>query len=193
MTSAPSLQPAQMPETALAGLLPTRNQFFFILFAYFSIQLLTRTLISETIGIDEADQVVLGQKWSWGYGPQPILYTWLMRVFLGVFGPSVFSLTLLRELFLFGIYILTYFNGRALTGSHAAGIAAAIALQFNPSISWESQRELTHSIIASAMLLGTLLAFLRLQPTRSGAYVAFGLCGGLSILSKYNGALFYAA
>src|SRR6266576_3897790 len=104
MTSAPSVKPAQTPETGVAGLLPTRNQFLFILFGYFAIQLLTRSLISETIGIDEADQVVLGQKWSWGYGPQPPLYTWLLRMFVAGFGPSVFSLTLLRELMLFGVY-----------------------------------------------------------------------------------------
>jgi 4-amino-4-deoxy-L-arabinose transferase-like glycosyltransferase len=193
MTPAISLKPAGTEQPGGASVLPTRNQFFFILFAYFSIQLVTRTLISETVGIDEADQIVLGQKWAWGYGPQPALYTWLMRLFLSAFGPSVFSLTLLRELLLFGIYALAYLNGRQLTGSHAAGIAAAVALQFNPSISWESQRELTHSIVASMMLLATVLAFLRLKPARLGAYVALGICGGLATLSKYNAALFYAA
>jgi len=62
-------------------------------------------------------------------------------------GSSEFSLTLLRELLLFGIYALTYFNTRELTRSHVCGILAAIALQFHPSIAWESQRELTNSIV----------------------------------------------
>src|ERR1051326_4336330 len=192
MTQAHTLEPIESHAKA-PTLLPTRNQFFLILFAYFSVQLITRTLISETIGIDEADQVVLGEKWSGVYGPRPPLYTWLLKLVFAGFGSSVFSLTLLRELLLFGIYLLTYFNGRALTGSHAAGLAAAVALQFNPSISWESQRELNHSILASMMLLGSLLAFLRLNPARAGAYVALGVCGALATLSKYNAALFYAS
>src|SRR3989449_10528726 len=114
-------------------------------------------------------------------------------LFIRVLGPSVFSLTLLRELLLFGIYALTYLNARLLTRSHVCGVAAAVALQFSPSIVWESQRELNHSILASAMILATLFAFLRLQPGRWSACVALGIFGGLSILSKYNAALFYAA
>src|SRR5882757_1620613 len=92
--------------------LPTERQFFGFILLYFALLLVFRTLISETAGIDEADQLVVGQKLSWGYGPHAPLYTWLMILFLRVFGPSEFSLTLLRELLLFGIYVLTYFNAR---------------------------------------------------------------------------------
>ena len=160
---------------------------------YFAVLLVLRTLISETAGIDEADQLVVGQKLSWGYGPHAPLYTWLMFFFLRVFGSSEFSLTLLRECLLFGVYALTYLNARTLTRSHAAGILAAVALQFHPSIVWESQRELTHSIVASLMILCTLYSFLNLRPDRWLAWVGLGLFGGLSILSKYNAALFYLA
>ena len=155
--------------------------------------LILRTLISETAGIDEADQLVVGQKLSWGYGPHAPLYTWLMFFVLRVFGSSEFSLTLLRESLLFGIYVFTYLNARTLTRSHAAGILAAVALQFHPSIVWESQRELTHSIVASLMVLCTLFSFLHLRPDRWRPWLALGLFGGLSILSKYNAALFYLA
>src|SRR2546425_11911640 len=91
------LKPVQVPGMEEAPSLLDRKQFSVILLTYFSLHLITRTLVSETVGIDEADQLVLGQKWSWGYGPQPPLYTWLLMLFIKFFGPSVFSLTLLRE------------------------------------------------------------------------------------------------
>jgi len=176
-----------------ASFLPSPKQFFILLLIYFGLHLLFRTLVSEAAGIDEAYQLVLGEKFKWGYGPHAPLYTWLMILFLHVFGWSEFSLTLLRELLLFGTYTLTYFNARELTRSHACGILAAIALQFHPTLVWESQRELTNSIVASTMVLATLLAFLRIRPDRWGAWIAFGFFGGLTLLSKYNAGIFYGA
>src|SRR2546423_1172359 len=203
----PSLaSPLPGSEALEAPFLPTRRQLFVLLGIYFAVLLVLRTVIAETAGIDEADQLVVGQKLSWGYGPHAPLYTWLMILFLRVFGSSEFSLTLLREALLFGSYALTYFNARLLTRSHACGVVAAVALQFHPSIVWESQRELTHSIVACVMILATLFFFLRLSMSegdqspsasrmwrgRWGLWLGFGVCGGLSMLSKYNAALFYA-
>src|SRR5689334_3741657 len=184
-----------VPEPRLdeARFLPSPKQFFTLLLIYFGLHLVFRTLISECAGIDEAHQLVLGQKFQWGYGPHAPLYTWIMILFLHVFGWSEHSLTLLRELLLFGTYTLAYFNTRELTRSHAYGILAALALQFHPSIVWESQRELTNSIVASTMVLATLLSFLRIRPDRWGAWIAFGFFGGLTLLSKYNAGIFYGA
>ncbi len=176
-----------------ARFLPSLKQFLGLLLVYFGLHLIFRTLISETAGIDEAHQLVLGQEFKWGYGPHAPLYTWLMMLFLHVFGRSEFSLTLFREVLLFSTYTLTYFNARELTRSHACGILAALALQFHPSLVWESQRELTNSIVASTVVLATLLSFLRLRPDRWGAWIAFGFFGGLTALSKYNAAIFYGA
>jgi 4-amino-4-deoxy-L-arabinose transferase-like glycosyltransferase len=174
-------------------LLPTRRQFVFLLAAYFGFQFLARTLTSEAAGIDEAYQVIVGQRLTWGYGPHAPLYTWLMILFLKVFGSSTASLNLLRETLLFGIYALTYANARVLTRSHVCGILAAAALQFHPTIVWESQRELTNSLTASLTILAALLAFLMARKDRWAAWIFLGICGGLLMLSKYNAALFYAA
>jgi 4-amino-4-deoxy-L-arabinose transferase-like glycosyltransferase len=186
-------KPLSEPRLDEASFLPSPKQFFLLLLIYFGLQLLFRTLVSEAAGIDEAYQLVLGQKLKWGYGPHAPLYTWLMILFLHVFGGSECSLTLLRELLLFGTYALTYFNARELTRSHACGILAALALQFHPTMVWESQRELTNSIVASTMVLATLLSFLRMRPDRWGAWLAFGFFGGLTLLSKYNAGIFYGA
>ena len=191
-TSAASIGTSALPLDN-AGFLPTRNQLFLLVAAYLGLQLLARTFISDATGIDEAHQLVIGQSLKWGYGPHAPLYTWLMILFLKVFGSSTFSLTLLREALLFGIYVLAYVNAKWLTHSHACGIIAAVALQFHPTIVWESQRELTNSIVASLMVLAALYAFLRLQPDRWSGWLAFGICAGLTVLSKYNAVIFPVA
>src|SRR5439155_11862671 len=178
-----------------------------IVFAvYFLLQAISRGLISETLGMDDAEQSVLAQKWSWGYGPQPPFYTWLVIIFSKVIGLSSFTMALLKNALLFGIYTLTYFVARRVTRSQLAAVAAAVALQFMPSIAYEAHRELTHSILASFMVLATLLAFLRLQESdtegappgqanvlpssvpslsASGHYLLLGVLGGLGMISKY--------
>jgi 4-amino-4-deoxy-L-arabinose transferase-like glycosyltransferase len=70
---------------------------------------------------------------------------------------------------------------------------AAVGLQFHPTIVWESQRELTNSLVASLTVLCALYAFLQLRPDRWGAWLPFGFFAGLTVLSKYNAVIFCAA
>jgi 4-amino-4-deoxy-L-arabinose transferase-like glycosyltransferase len=180
------------PEIGLGKTLlsPTPRQFFVLLLIYFGLHTLLRGLVSETAGIDDADQLVRAQIWSWGYGPQPPLYTWLLKSFLTVFGYNIYAVTALKELALFGIYVLAYANARLLTRSHFCAIAAAVAIQFNPSISWESHRELTHSILTSFFVLATLFCFLRLKSGSWKFYLLFGSAAALGTLSKPNYLIF---
>jgi 4-amino-4-deoxy-L-arabinose transferase-like glycosyltransferase len=180
-------------DTESLPFLPTRRQLCFLVAIYLGFQFVARSFVSEAAGIDEAYQVIVGQRLTWGYGPHAPLYTWLMMLFLKVFGSSTTSLNLLREVLLFGIYALTYANARVMTRSHACGVVAAAALQFHPTIVWESQRELTNSLAASLTILAALLSFLMARNDRWGAWISFGICSGLMALSKYNAALFYAA
>src|SRR5262249_38268336 len=60
-------------------------------------------------------------------------------------------------------------------------------------IVWESQRELTHSIAASMMVVATFLTFLQVRKDRLLPWILFGFCGGFSTIFKYNTGLVYAA
>src|SRR5882724_10514380 len=144
-----SQQPQAQTTSEKQSEAPGLRWLLFLFVSYFLGQAISRGLISETLGMDEAQEVLLAQKWSWGYGPQPPLYTWLVMVFAKVFGLSSFTMALLKNVLLFGIYLLTYFTARRITLSHLAAVAAAVALQFMPSIAYEAHRELTHSILAS--------------------------------------------
>jgi 4-amino-4-deoxy-L-arabinose transferase-like glycosyltransferase len=166
------------------------RSFFLLLLIYFALQTVVRTLISGTVDLDESEQLILTQKFAFGYGSQPPLYTWLQMLFFKTFGVSVFALALLKNLILLGIYIFTYLNVRLITRRHVCGMLGAVSLLFLPQVAWESQRDLTHSVLASAMVAATLFVVLRLRENSWRDYALFGFCAGLGLLSKYNYAAF---
>ena len=181
-------------DTSLAKpALVSRPQLFVLLAAYFAAHAVLRGLVSEVAGIDDVDQVLRAQLWSWGYGPQPPLYTWLTKIFLGTFGFNTFSLALLKETLVFTIFASVYGSAWQLTHNHRWAVAATALLELLPSIAWEAHRELTHTVLASALVTATVYSFLRLDPNRSKGYVLFGICGGLGLLAKYNFAIVYLA
>ncbi len=154
---------------------------------YFVVQIIVRTLISTSTHLDESEQLILTQKWALGYGPQPPLYTWIQKLFFRAFGLSIFSLALLKNLLLFLIYALAYWNARFITRSHPCGLVAAASMLFIPQISWEAQRDLTHSVLACVFALAAFALFCRaVEFRRRSDYLAFGICIGLGSLSKYN-------
>jgi len=166
------------------------RQFIGVLLLYFIVQIILRVWISPSVDLDESEQLVLTQKLSWGYGSQPPLYTWIQFAFFKIFGLSVFALSLLKNILLFCTYLLTYLNARIITRRHACAVAAAASLLFIPQVAWESQRDLTHSVLASTLISATLFCFLRLRIILClRTYVLFGLCVGLTVLSKYNSAV----
>ncbi|MEO7678042.1 MAG: glycosyltransferase family 39 protein [Verrucomicrobiota bacterium] len=153
---------------------------------YFGLQTVLRVWISGTVDLDESEQLVLTQKFCLGYGSQPPLYTWMQMLFFRVFGVSVFALALLKNLLLFSIYLFTYLNVRFVTRSQICGALGAVSLLFIPQVSWESQRDLTHSILATASVVATLFLFLRLRSNSWSDYILFGVSAALGVLSKYN-------
>jgi 4-amino-4-deoxy-L-arabinose transferase-like glycosyltransferase len=194
MPAADAPRPAEPHSDTERGSFITTGQFLGLLLGYFLLQIILRLWISSSLDLDESEQLVLTQKLSWGYGSQPPLYTWIQFLFFKVFGPSVFGLSLLKNILLFCTYLLTYLNARLITGRPICGMAAAASLLFIPQIVWESQRDLTHSVLAAMLACATLYCFLRLRAKPSvAAYALFGLCAGLGVLSKYNFALLLVA
>jgi len=184
-------QPSEAPPVSRGQntqlVFPAPRQLFSCLAVYFALQVVIRTFLSDSADLDETDQLLLTQKLSWGYGPQPPLYTWLQIGFFSVFGQTIFALSLFKNLLLLCTYGLTYWNARLVTRSQACGVAAAMSLLLLPQVAWESQRDLTHSVLASTFAAATLLCLLRVQANgRTSDYAWFGLCAGLGLISKYN-------
>jgi hypothetical protein len=173
--------------TALSRLIGTPIRFVRLVALYFGIQIALRIITSPTADLDESEQLVFTQVFQLGYGPQPPLYTWLQMLFFQVFGVSIFSLALMKNLLLFGAYYFTYDSARRITGEHRAGVTAALLLFLFPHIVWESQRDLTHTVLAATMAIVTLNVLLALhERPRLWKYLLFGACLGLGTLSNYN-------
>jgi 4-amino-4-deoxy-L-arabinose transferase-like glycosyltransferase len=170
-----------------------RNGIITLLVCYFLLHLAIRCVISSSAELDESEQLVLGQAWRWGYGPQPPLYTWLQATMFLVFGTNVFALALLKNLLLFSLYYFTYLGAKEISGEEAVSLAAMSALFFMPQIAWESQRDLTHTVLVSASIAWTLYVLIRLLKTRRTCYyLLLGLCAGVGVLAKANFGIFLA-
>ncbi len=180
-------------KTGLFGLFSTPTRFLTAMAVYFALHIGIRAVMGGAANLDESEQLLLGQRVALGYGPQPPLYTWLQ---IGVFtaaGTTIFALALLKNVLLFCSYSLAYFNGRLISGRHWVGVIAALSLFFIPQVAWESQRDLTHSVLAATLSLATLYAFLKACSTgRSSWYLLLGAALGCGMLAKYNYALWAA-
>jgi len=161
---------------------------------YFALHCVTRSLVSQNLQNDEAEQVLLAQDWSWGYGAQPPLYTWIQKAVFAILGTNVFALALLKNAFLFSVYALVFLSARRIFRRNRPAVFAAASLLLFPLIVWESQRDQTHLILATACSAVALYIFLRLVETRrTGWYLLFGVVAGLGALSKYNELFFLVA
>ncbi len=157
---------------------------FFII--YFTLQILLRVSIGKGLGIDEAELMLTAQTLKWGYGAQPPLYSWLQHGLFALFGETIFALSLLKNSFLCLTYLALYRTLRGYYNRETAGIAA-VSLLLLPQIGWESQRALSHSVLATTMASITLLIFSRLIIQRNlWLYLLFGIAVALGVLSKFN-------
>lgn len=165
-----------------------------LVFAYFALNALTQFITSGTADLDQAEQLVLSQTLEWGYGAQPPLYTYLVRLAFSMFGLGLGSLLGLKVL------LLSVTVGAMMALAHRLGFSwhqqllGVAGFVFIPQLIWESQRDLTHSVLATSLAAATLLQAARLADERSSSgYVALGLLIGLGLISKYNYAIFLAA
>ncbi|MEM8571960.1 MAG: glycosyltransferase family 39 protein [Pseudomonadota bacterium] len=156
---------------------------------YFAAQAVYRWLIGGGLGLDESELFLAADHLSWGYGPQPPLYAWLQWALFQVIGDPLLALSLLKNALLCTTYLAVYTLLRSSVAPMHAGLAT-LGLILLPQIGWESQRALSHSVLATAMAALTCLVFwTQVLRERRGAYALFGLLLGLGLISKANYAL----
>jgi len=154
---------------------------------YFGLHIVTRSLISNSLQLDEAEQLVLTQDWRWGYGSQPPLYDWIQHALFSVLGVNVFALSVLKNTLLWGIYLFTYLAAREIFARDRLAVIAAASLLLLPQLAWESQRDQSHNVLATLCSAAMLLVFVRLlKDSRPGYYAWYGVLGGLGMMSKYS-------
>ncbi|MGQ9724580.1 MAG: glycosyltransferase family 39 protein, partial [Tepidimonas sp.] len=160
--------------------------------AYFGVHAAVRVLVSPSPELDEAEQLIWTQHRALGYGTQPPLYTWLQALWFDVVGVSVLGLTTFKNGLLWVCHVAVAAALRPIVGTRAAIVAAASMLWL-PTIGWESQRDLTHTVLATALAAVGLWLFVRIAlHGRWQDYLVFGLVAGAGLLAKYNFMLFLA-
>jgi lipopolysaccharide core galacturonosyltransferase RgtB len=160
---------------------------FAVLGLYFLVQLCVRLLLPHSLELDESAQIFYAQWLAMGYDTQPPFYNWIQAGVIALLGSNLFSLVLLKNLLLFGIFSLYAAAGMTILRSKELAVVAALGLLTFPQISFESQRDLTHSVavvFAACLFIYALVATLSAPSRRR--YALLGLSVGIGMLSKYN-------
>lgn len=170
------------------------NRFWLLLFAcYYAFHVCYRIMLGGALGLDESQTILDAQHFALGYGPQPPLYAWLQRLVFLIFGDNLFSMTLFKNSLLFGTVAGAFLVIRQFADARVAGMSAAGLILLH-QISWESQRDLSHSVITAFFAIWSVVALARVL--RKPDWLSFALLGvvvGLGCLSKYNYIVFAAA
>ncbi len=152
------------------------------------IQVILRVSISDSLDLDEAEQVFFSQWLILGYGSQPPLYNWIQQLFFAVIPNQVLALSLFKHMLFLAIFALMYKTTRLLVKPPAAAVLAVAMLFLIPEFSFEAQRDLTHTVLAafSGMWFFYSLVRIFLKSNAAKDFILLGLALGCCLLSKYN-------
>lgn len=167
----------------------TAKKFLVFISVYVLLQFIARILLTDSLEIDEAEQVYLSQKILWGYNQQPPLYTWITALFIKLFGYSVASIIAFRFIIIWVTYIFYYKTAQLLIKSETLQILATLSLILFIQFSFEGLRH-THTMLVTLATVWMLYMFLCIYRNSSTwNYIALGLIFALGLLAKYNFAL----
>jgi 4-amino-4-deoxy-L-arabinose transferase-like glycosyltransferase len=161
-----------------------------LLAIYFLLNIALRAALPHSLELDEAEQTFYSQYLLAGYGPQPPFYNWLQYAIMSVAGPSIWALSIPKNLLLFLCYVFYGLAAREVLKGAVLQAAAMLALITLPQVSYMAQQDLTHTV---ALLCATslfLFGFFRtLERPSVLSYLVLGIATGIGVISKYNFAL----
>ena len=167
---------------------------FAVLAAYFIVEVIVRLILPHSLELDESQQIFLAQWLAVGYDSQPPFYNWIQYAVTGMLGASVFSLSLVKNSMLFLSYLFYGLAGWLLIGRKSLAMLVPLGLLTIPQVSFEAQRDLTHTvavIFASCFFIYAIVRTIERPSLMS--YVLTGLAVGIGMNAKYNFVLLPAA
>jgi 4-amino-4-deoxy-L-arabinose transferase-like glycosyltransferase len=122
-----------------------------------------RPMLSATVGTDDVDQLFFAQSLSAGYSyEQTPLYTWITWIAVQAFGPTVFTVGLVKYSLVFGIHAFTYLAGRQVLNDPRLQVVAGLSpMTFYP-IGWRLHEADTYGVLATLCVMALLWAVLLL-------------------------------
>lgn len=167
---------------------------FFILAAYFLANFTVRMALPHGLELDEAEQTYLAQWLLAGYGPQPPFYDWVQNAVFHAFGVRLEALAGLKNVMLFLSYGAIWLAARQVLKTGALATVATLGLLTMPQISFEAQRDLSHTVAAVFGVAIFMFALLRVLTRPSlDAFILLGIATGIGGITKYNFVLLPAA
>lgn len=154
-----------------------------------------RLAFGPVLGMDDAEQALYAQAWSWGYRPeQPPLFTWLLTALHAVLPPGILPIQILRTGFLGLFFLFMALAARAWIADRALAHLAVLSTTAIYTFGFYVHHDLTHSTVlatACAAMLWLAARITRVPTTLD--YVAFGVALGLGALGKWNAVMLGAA
>lgn len=162
-----------------------------LLAVYFAANVIVRLNQPASLEYDEAHQLYLSQWLFPGIDSQPPFYNWLQYGVVHLFGSSLASLSALKNIMLFCCYLVLALTAARLLKDKALAAVATLGLLTIPTISYETQRDLTHTVAALFAACLFFYFFVRtLEQPNVWNYAITGVAAGIGAISKYNFILF---
>ena len=162
------------------------------IFAYVVIHFIVRMQLSQTLQVDDAEQIRHAQDLILGYPiPQPPMYSWLSWSMFQIFGTGLLALTLLKYTLIALTFWLTWLVSGQLFQHLQTRYIATFAYLLMPSFAWHMHQGFTHTILLGFGIILSLHALLSLKANPSTKnYLYLGLALGLGLMGKYSFLLF---
>jgi len=163
-----------------------------LLSAYLLTHTFIRLFFSQTIQVDDAEQIRLAQSLALGYPiPQPPLYSWLSWGLFQLIGSGLHTLTLLKYTLIGFTFWFIWLASAYLYQQPASRWLATFSFLLMPSFGWHMHQGFTHTILLGLAIALTLHAMLRLQHhQRHLDYLYLGSALGIGLMAKYSFVLF---
>ncbi len=156
------------------------------------IHFLVRILLSQTLQVDDAEQIDHAQNLLLGYPiPQPPLYSWLSWSMFEIFGTGLLALTILKYVLIALTFWLTWLVSNQLFQHLQTRYIATFSYLLMPSFAWHMHQGFTHTILLGFGIILSLHALLRVKDSpnlKNYAYLGFAF--GIGLMAKYSFLLF---
>lgn len=160
--------------------------FILLILVLQAIHIALRPVLTATVGTDDVDQLFFAQSLQAGYSyEQTPLYTWIMWVAVQAFGPTVFTVGLVKYALVFGIHVFTYLSGRQVLRDPRLQVIAGLSpMTFYP-IGWRLHEADTYGILATVCMMALVwMVLLLLRDRRLLHYAGAGAALGFGLLSS---------
>ena len=175
-------------DTAPLSWLARPSAVLWLIGLYLLLHFLLRLLLSPTLGLDDAEQILFAQQWDVGYRfRQPPLFTWLLMPVIDLAGPGILAVSITRYGLLALTFTLFYLTARLCFRDARIAALSVFSFTLIYVFAYFAHHDLTHTTALGALIAAALYGFVRLAKKPSLlAYLLLGLIFGLGMLAKWN-------